>query len=140
MITRDPVSIYYDRFVRQTILRAIGESRVRKSVQVWIASPRTEFAHPDNGGRTMHERAFTRSVYYLVWKEPIKQGREPEWSVRLDWGSDGELRASSGNRWARPVKIRVWPRSEARVRGPRWTDSEDRQSKLDYGGRRHIPS
>lgn len=139
MATRDPLSVHYDAFVRATILRGIAAARNRKSVQVWVASPRAEFARPDAGGRTAHERAFSRSVYYLVWREPVNRGVDPEWSVKLEWGDDGELHSSGAGKLARPVKIRVWPRSEARVRGPRWTDSPARQSRIGDDGERHIP-
>lgn len=111
---RDPLSIRYDGTVRQTMMRAIRASRNGRGVQAYIASARAELRNPDAGGRTAHERAFTRSAYYLVWRAPINAGRIPDWSLKLTWGDDSELQASSQGRMARPVRLRVFPR-----RGPR---------------------
>jgi len=119
---RDPLSVYYDGYVRQVIIRAMRASRSGRGVRVWVASPRGDFARLDRGGRTSHERAFTRSAYYLV-----KLHRDA-WSLKLTWGPDTELRASSGRRLARPVMVRLFPRDQARVSGPRWTDNPDLQS------------
>ena len=124
MPSRDPLSVYYDGPVRQLMLRAARASLDRHSVRTWIASPRGEFGRLDRGGRTPHERAFTRSAYYLVFKTPIRAGQVPEWSLKLSWGADEDLRASSGGRLARPVLVRLYPRSQARVRGPRWAGTE----------------
>jgi hypothetical protein len=75
------------------MMRAIRASRNAKGIQIWVASTRGELRSPDAGGRTQHERAFTRSAYYLVWRAPINAGRIPDWSLKLTWGGDGELRA-----------------------------------------------
>jgi len=123
---RDPLSWHYDGYVRQVMIRAIRAGRGGKSVRVYIASPRSSFRAVDAGGRTAHERAFTRSVYYLMWRVPLNAGAVPDWSVKVTWGD--EVRASSGNRLARPAVIRVWPRSQARVRGEKWTADPALQS------------
>ena len=126
MPSRDPLSVNYDGVVHTLVLRAIYASRSRRGVQAWVASPRGEYRAVDRGGRTKHERAFTRSAYYLVWRQYINDKTDPPWSLRLTWGEDADLRPSSRGRLARPVVLRVWPRSQARVSGPRWVDGEGR--------------
>ena len=123
---RDPLSWHYDGYVRQVMIRAIRASRNGRSVRVYIASPRSSFRATDAGGRTAHERAFTRSAYYLMWRVPLNAGTVPEWSLKVTWGD--EVRASSGNRLARPAVIRVWPRSQARPRGAQWSKDPALQS------------
>ena len=71
---RDPLSWHYDGYVRQVMIRAIRASRNGRSVRVYIASPRSSFRATDAGGRTAHERAFTRSAYYLMWRVPLRAG------------------------------------------------------------------
>lgn len=122
--TRDPLSVRYDGIVRQLAVRAARASRDRRGVLVHIASPRAEFGRLDKGGRTAHERAFTRAAYYLIFKAPINAGQVPMWSLKLDWSDD--LAASSGGRLARPVVFRLYPRDKARVRGDRWVDGAGR--------------
>lgn len=108
---RDPLSVRYDGPVRNVMLRAIRASRDGRSVRAYVASSRAEHRSPDEGGRTRHERAFTRAAYYLVWRAPINAGRIPDWSLHLTWGDD---LAPSGSNLARPVFVRIYPR-----RGPR---------------------
>jgi hypothetical protein len=120
---RDPLSVKYDGVVHGLLIRAAAASAHGSSVQAWIASPRAEFRHRDKGGRTAHERAFTRSVYYQVWWEPVRDGAGPVWSAKLTWGTDEERQASSHGRLSRPVLVRLYPRSKARVSGERWTDN-----------------
>ena len=103
MAERDPLSVRYDGTVRALMIRAARAERDRKSIQAWIASPRGEFRHRDKGGRTAHERAFMRSAYYLIFRTPIREGRAPDWSLKLTWGSDADRRASSQGRMARPA-------------------------------------
>jgi hypothetical protein len=106
---------------------------------VWISSPRAEFRSRDRGGRTAHERAFTRAAYYQVQKVPHNLGQVPDWSLKLTWGSDGDRRLSRPGHLARPVMVRVFPRSAARVRrGSSWTDDPARQSKIGADGGRVI--
>ena len=112
MFQRDPLSVHYDGAAGQALIRAIRASRSGGGVQVWIASTRGELASPDSGGRTAHERAFTRSAYYYVWRAPLNAGQIPLWSLKLTWGDD--LRPSSRGRMARPARLRIFPRS-----GPR---------------------
>jgi len=123
---RDPLSWHYDGYVRNVMIRAIRAGRNGRSVRVYIASPRASFRSVDAGGRTRHERAFTRSVFYLMWRTPINAGTVPEWSVEMSWGD--EVQSSSGNRLARPVTIRVFPRSQARPRGAQWSKDPALQS------------
>ena len=129
MPRRDPLSVHYDGVVHGMLLRAARASSTSRGVLVYIASPRAEFRHPDRSGRTVHERAFTRSAYYIVKGGPNHSGDRsygnvPDWSLKLTWGE--ELRASSRGRLARPVVIRLFPRSQARVHGPKWKDGFNR--------------
>jgi hypothetical protein len=128
-VQRDPLSVRYDGVVRDLMIRAARAHRDRKAVRAWIASPRGEFRRKDRGGRTAHERAFTRAAYYLIFKTPINAGRPPDWSLKLTWGSDAERRASSGGRLARPVDVRLFRREGARVSGPSWRDDPAYQSR-----------
>ena len=123
---RDPLSVRYDAAAFNAVMRAIRASKNGQGVQVWVASTRGELRNPDAGGRSAHERAFTRSAYYLVFRAPINRREIPAWSLKLTWGD--ELRPSGQGRMARPVRVRVWPRRQARVRGARWTDDPNLQS------------
>jgi hypothetical protein len=125
---RDRLSVRYDPTAARVLLRAARLSRERKGVTVWISSTRAELRQRDEGGRTAHERAFTRAAYYPVFRVPMREGRVPDWSLKLTWGADSELRPSSGGRLARPVQVRLYPRSKARVSGERWTDDVRLQS------------
>lgn len=120
------------------MLRAARAHRSGSSVVAWIASPRAEFRHTDKGGRTQHERAFTRSAYYLIFRTPIREGQVPAWSLKLTWGPDDARRASSAGRLARPVQVRLFDRRGARVRGPSWVDDPSRRSYIDAEGRRVV--
>ena len=135
---RDPLSVRYDGVVRDLMIRAARAHRDGRGVQAWIASPRGEFRSRDRGGRTAHERAFTRAAYYLVFRVPLNRGQVPAWSLRLSWGDDAERRASSHGRLARPVQVRLFKRSGARVRGPRWVDDPSRRSTIGPDGQRII--
>ncbi len=135
---RDPLSIRYDGAVRDLMIRAARAHRDGRGVQAWIASPRPEFRARDKGGRTAHERAFTRAAYYLIFRVPLNRGGTPEWSLRLAWGDDDARRASSSGRLARPVQVRLFKRSGARVRGARWVDDPARQSKIGADGQRIV--
>ncbi len=145
MFQRDPLSVRYDGVTAQALIRAIRASRSGGGVQVWIASTRGELRRPDAGGRTAHERAFTRSAYYYVWRAPINAGQIPDWSLKITWGD--ELRASSGGRQARAARLRIFPR-----RGPRggrqhayaqpvskqWARNEDQRSGGIGSGRERF--
>jgi hypothetical protein len=135
---RDPLSLRYDGVVFDLVSRAARASRSRRAVRAFIASPRPEFRHRDRGGRTEHERAFTRSAYYLVFRTPLNEGRVPDWSLKLSWGDDESRSASSGGKLARPVLIRLYPRGEARVRGPSWVDDESLRSRIGSDGERIV--
>lgn len=117
---RDPLSIRYDPVVGDLMRRAARASRQDRGVQAWIASPRGEFRALDRGGRTAHERAFTRSAYYLIWRVPINAGQPQAWSLKLTWGSDADRKASANNKLARPVVIRLFPRGKARRTSAQW--------------------
>jgi len=116
---RDPLSVAYDGQVRRVLIQAIRRQRNKQAgLIVWIASPRGQFRQLDRGGRTQHERAFTRSAYYQVFKVPYNAGEVPDYSLRLDWGD--ERRASSHGRLARPVRVTLFPfgATSHRRRGP----------------------
>jgi hypothetical protein len=138
---RDPLSVRYDPYVHDLIMRAARESRQGRGVQAWIASPRAEFRARDQGGRTAHERAFTRAAYYLIFKNAGrytsgKKGTEGEpsgWSLKLTWGHDKDRRASSGGRLARPVLVRLYPSGQARRSGPAWVGTSRQSTAADRG-------
>jgi hypothetical protein len=116
---RDPLSVRYDAVVHDLMLRAVWASRNRAGVRAWVASPRGEFRARDRGGRTAHERAFTRSAYYLIFKNGGEPGRSG-WSLKLTWGDDGDRRASSHGRLARPVTVRLFNTAEAEPAAAPW--------------------
>ena len=108
---RDPLSVTYDAMVRRVLLAAMREGtrvvngrRRPRIAAVFVESRPAAFRSLDKGGRTKYERAFTRSVYYQLYKVPINQGMDPDWSPRLDWGKI-ERR---GTRWGRVVKVRLF--------------------------------
>jgi hypothetical protein len=133
--SRDPLSVRYDPYAHDLVMRAARAAGQGRGVQAWIASPRAEFRARDHGGRTAHERAFTRSAYYLIFKNggrytSGKKGTAGEpsgWSLKLTWGDDTDRRASSGGRLARPVLIRLYPSGQARRSAPAWVGTS-RQS------------
>jgi len=142
-LRRDPLSVHYDGYVRVIMIRAARASRNDKGVRVWIASPRREFAHPDPRGLTRHERAFSRSAYYLIFRVPMNLyrlgGDPPEWSLKLTWTD--EIRPSSGGRMARGANIRLFPRGQARVRrGASYIEDESLRSMPTDEGGRVIPA
>jgi len=135
---RDPLSVRYDAAARAALIRAIAAGKNRRGVLVWIASSRQELRHPDAGGRSAHERAFTRACYYQVFRVPLNMGEVPDWSLKLTWGDQGSLKPSGPGRLARPVRLRVWRRSQSKVRGARWTDDPRLQSGGIGSGRERF--
>ena len=125
---RDPLSVRYDTVVHDLVLRAIWASRRGAGVQAWIASPRAEFRARDRGGRTAHERAFTRSAYYLIFKGG-GTGEPSGWSLKLTWGADSDRKPSSNGRLARPVTVRLYNSADARASSARWVGTS-RQSTV----------
>jgi len=143
-LRRDPLSVHYDGYVRVIMIRAIRASRDGKGVRVWIASPRREYSRPDPKGLTRHERAFSRSSYYLIYRVPmneyLKGGDPPAWSLKLTWTD--EIRPSSGGRMARGANIRIFERGRARVRRGRSYvgDPSLRSMPTEDGSGRVIPA
>jgi hypothetical protein len=141
MAERDPLSVHYDGVVRALMLRAARASGQRRGVLAHVTSPRGEFRHPDRGGRTRHERAFTRAAYYLIFSNG-GQGGSSGWSLKLTWGP--ETAPSARGRLARPVVVRLFPRGQARVQGERWVGTarqsvsggriDDLPDSVDIGG------
>jgi len=105
---RDPLSVAYDVRVRRVLLRAVRAHQLSKGasrgVAAFVASPAGEFRRLDRGGRTRHERAFTRSAYYQVFRVPRSAGELPVWSLKLTWGP---IRFHRG-RWGRAVQVRLY--------------------------------
>ncbi len=130
MAQRDPLSLRYDGYVHDLMVRAARASRSRAGVRAWIASPRGEYARPDRGGRTSHERAFTRSAYYLIFKNAGQPGYSG-WSLKLTWGPDADRKPSSAGRLARPVVVRLFPRGQARPSSAAWVGTS-RQSTAGH--------
>jgi hypothetical protein len=120
MGVRDPLSVAYDSRVRRVLLRAIIARRSDRGIPAFVQSPPREFRAPDRGGRTKHERAFTRSAYYQVFKVPRNLGELPAYSLRLDWG---KIEFRHG-RWGRVVQVRLFRygsgRRHAEQAGRQW--------------------
>lgn len=97
---RDPLSVLYDRSTGRLLDRA--GTRVGTWIDTWVPSPRGEAV--DDGGLTRHERAFQRSLYYLLngpytagWRE-----RQLEYSLIVRWTNQ---RGKLGRR----VRLRLVP-------------------------------
>lgn len=128
---RDPLSEHYDATARRALHLAIIARRAGRPASLFVVSPGREFSRTDRGGRTAHERAFTRAIYYLAWRVPINRGVAPDWSVKLTWGPIErhgsrygrrvEVRAftrDSGARHVRTGKVRSWAAGETFRSGP----------------------
>jgi hypothetical protein len=102
---RDLLSIGYDTASRRALVRAIRKRPAGH--QIFVQSPGREFSDVDPGGRTRHERAFTRSLYYHVVQIPRRQNVPQEWSLRLRWGKI----ENRGGRYGRRVELRMFPAS-----------------------------
>jgi hypothetical protein len=130
---RDPLSERYDAAARRLLTAAVAAHQQgrRGGVVAFIASPPREFTSTDKGGRTAHERAFTRAAYYLVMKVPQHQGVPQQWSLKLEWGPI-ERR---GRRWGRVVRARLFLRSSgarhaAGRPGSSWRDNPALRSSV----------
>lgn len=99
-LERDPLSVRYDRTARRVLERAVEARQLGKGGAVtFVASPPGEFRELDRGGRTRHERAFTRSAYWHV------RFADPRYySLKLTWGP---LENHAG-RWGRRVAVRLF--------------------------------
>jgi len=131
---RDPLSERYDTAVRRLLTAAVAAHRDgrRAGVQAFIASPGREFTRTDKGGRTKHERAFTRAAYYLVMKVPQHRGEPQQWSLKLEWGPIQRR----GSRYGRVVTARLFLRSSgarhaAQHPGSSWRDNPGLRSTID---------
>jgi hypothetical protein len=100
---RDPLAVAYERHARAALVDAIRTGPPRIS-RVFIASPGAEFTSTDRGGRTRHERAFTRAAYYEVQQVPRRTGTPQQWSLRLEWS----LIERRGSRYGRVVTVRMF--------------------------------
>lgn len=101
---RDPLSAKYDVTARRNLEAAVEAHSERRGVQVWVASPPAEFRDVDRGGRTRHERAFTRCCYWQVREVPLHHGQPVFWSLKLTWGPISKR----GGRWGRVVTMRLF--------------------------------
>jgi hypothetical protein len=105
---RDPLSVDYDPMVRDILILAIRRHRNHQRGPIaWIASPRREFRELDRGGRTRHERAFTRSAYYQVFKVPRNTGQPVHYSLVLEWDEGRKMPAPRGQ-VARSVRVQIY--------------------------------
>lgn len=140
MVTRDPLSIRYDATVHPLLIRAARASRDRHGILAWVTSPTGEYRQRDQSGRTPHERAFTRSAYYILRWGPLQRGETVEWSLKLTWGDDDTRKLSRSGYLARPVLVRLYPRSEAQVTGRRYIPARPgHHYPIRYGpGRGHY--
>lgn len=96
--TRDPLSARYDTGARRLLDKAVR--RPRQWVSARIPSPPGD--QVDAGGRTRHERAFTRALYYD--RRVYARSPSREWALKVQWL---DLSATG-----RQVRIRVHPASE----------------------------
>lgn len=102
--TRDPLSVKYDIPVRRALAAAVAAHAQRRGAQVWVNSHPAHYGNTDRGGRTVEERAFTRSAYWQVREVPKMNGEPIYWSLQLSWSP---IYKRSGNRWGRVVTVRL---------------------------------
>lgn len=81
---RDRLAAAYAAPARRALEAAIAAES--KTSHGYVASPGREFRQLDRGGRTAHERAFTRAAYYEVIQVPRRTNTPRRWSLQLEWG------------------------------------------------------
>jgi hypothetical protein len=122
-VARDELAGRYAAAAANAVTRAIRAGRYRSAVLVFVSSPRHEFRRLDRGGRTRHERAFTRACYWIVFDGPAERGEPSQWSLKLTWRD--RLDPGAPGMLARAVALRVFPREDARVpAGRSWVRDE----------------
>jgi hypothetical protein len=142
---RDPLSVTYDDVVMRLLLRAVrSHQRNPKdptAAEIFVQSPPREFRALDKGRRTAHERAFTRSVYYIVFKVPRNLEVQPKWAAKITWGP---IRRS-GSRWGRTARVRLFRAGsgtryvENIMRRDPWSEDIEGLGSWREGTRRSVP-
>jgi hypothetical protein len=99
---RDRLAAAYAAPARRALLAAIAAES--KTSSGYVASPGRELRNPDRGGRTAHERAFTRAAYYEVIQVPRRTKTPRRWSLQLEWGPVEKR----GDKYGRTVRLRLF--------------------------------
>ena len=99
---RDRLAASYAAPARRALEAAIAADS--KTSSGYVASPGREFRNLDRGGRTAHERAFTRAAYSEVIQVPRRTGTPRRWSLQLDWGPIEKR----GDKYGRVVRLRMF--------------------------------
>ena len=135
------MSVQYDPGTHRLLLKAIRSRTAPRVAEAFIQSPPREFRALDYGRRTAHERAFTRSVYYLVLKVPQNMGAVPLWSAKIVWGPVEKR----GGRWGRQVRVRLFRYGSGQkyvsqiMRRDPWSEDVDAVGSWRAGTRRSVP-
>jgi hypothetical protein len=142
---RDPLSVQYDDITWRVLLRAVrNHQRNPKdptAAEVFVQSPPREFRALDYGRRTAHERAFTRSLYYIVFRVPRLYEVSPKWSAKLTWGPI----TKRGGRWGRTCRVRLFRAGagsryvERIMRRDPWSEDLEGLGSWRAGTRRSMP-
>jgi hypothetical protein len=142
---RDPLSVGYDELVWRLLLRAVRNHKQNPKeptgAEVFVQSPPREFRALDYGRRTAHERAFTRSVYYIVFKVPRNEGVPPKWAAKIVWGPI----TKRGSRWGRTARVRLFRAGsgsryvEKIMRRDPWSEDIEGLGSWRAGTRRSVP-
>lgn len=99
---RDRLAAAYAAPARRALEAAIAAED--KTSSGYVASPGREFRQLDRGGRTAHERAFTRAAYYEVIQVPRHTQTPRRWSLQLEWGPIEKR----GAKYGRVVRLRMF--------------------------------
>ena len=99
---RDRLAAAYAAPARRALEAAIAAES--KTSTGYVASPGREFRQLDRGGRTKHERAFTRAAYYEVIQVPRRTSTPRRWSLQLEWGPIEKR----GSKYGRVVRLRMF--------------------------------
>jgi hypothetical protein len=107
-LPRDPLSVRYDRQAARLVGNAVKRHMetqgspgpvLPRLVWVTVRVPSPKGDPVDSGGRTRHERALTRALYYD--RRVNLHSPQKRWSLKLDWTDD-----VNGN--GRKLRLRVF--------------------------------
>lgn len=129
---RDPLSVRYDaaagRLIGEAIskpgawvVRAVARPGDQGRAGAWLARMGIRLDSTDAGGLTAYERAYQRSMYYVL--NGGGGGRKnPAWSLQRQWGAQTNRGRLLAVRVSRPDvarrAVRRKPRSEQWYRNP----------------------